>query len=258
MTKNLSTRANSGAPHLEGQARITLSNADLHPPIAQTKSLRGALRRLGKRSASQHFPVLTGIDLDIADGTRLGLIGPNGAGKSSLLRLLASVYEPTQGTIARRGRILTMFDLHFGMDDEASGYKNLEIAGALLGMRRRQVRDLVPEIEEFSELGEALSRPVKSYSSGMRVRLAYSLVTSLPADILLIDEIIGVGDAAFLKKARARMEDKLHDTKILVLASHADSVLQDFCTTGLVMDHGRIVFRGEIGEALQFYNRGIA
>lgn len=233
---------------------ITVKNADLHPPIAQVTSLRGTLKSLGRMKASESFPVLSDINLDLKEGTRLGLIGPNGAGKSSLLRLMAGVFEPTKGIVHRSGVTLTLFDLHYGMDDEASGYKNLEIAGALLGIKRQDIEALVPEVEEFSELGDALERPLKSYSSGMRMRLAFTLVTSLQADNLLIDEIIGVGDAAFLNKARSRLADKIDRSKVLVLASHADSVLSDFCTTGVVMSKGRIVYHDKIDDALNYYN----
>lgn len=240
---------------LENQIMISVENADFHPPIAHVTSLRGSLKRLGTRQPVENYPVLSDINLSLEDGTRLGLIGPNGAGKSSLLRMMAGVFEPTSGRVRRKGKTLTLFDLHFGMDEEANGYKNLEIAGALLGMTRREIHTLIPEIEEFSELGDALGRPLKSYSSGMRVRLAFTLITSLQADNLLIDEIIGVGDANFLKKARQRMASKLDRTKVLVLASHSDAVLSDFCTTGLVLIKGQVVFSGEINEALSHYNQ---
>lgn len=236
---------------------IAIRSADLHPPIAQTTSLRGSLRKLWSREEPRHFPVLSDIDLDLVPGTRLGLLGPNGAGKSSLLRLMAGIFEPTRGVVERSGKIVTLFDLHFGMDDEASGYKNLEIGGALLGISRKEIRALVPEIEAFSDLGEALERPIKSYSAGMRVRLAFSLITSLQADCLLIDEIIGVGDASFLKKARQRLERQMEKSNIVVLASHANSVLSEFCTTGIVLDHGRITYHGAIDDAIEHYSRSL-
>jgi ABC-2 type transport system ATP-binding protein len=232
---------------------ITIENVDLHPPIAQTTSLRATVKRLWSPHETRHFPVLTDINLDLPEGTRLGLLGPNGAGKSSLLRMIAGIYEPTSGRISRSGKILTLFDLGFGMDDEANGYENLEIAGALLGISARDVRRRVPEIEEFSDLGEALERPLKSYSAGMRVRLAFSLVTSVDADCLLIDEIIGVGDAAFLKKAKLRMQQQMERTKVVVLASHANDVLSSFCTTGIVMMHGKVLFHGKIDKAIEYY-----
>ena len=237
---------------------IRIRSADLHPPIARATSLRGSLKKLWLPEDVQQFPVLSDIDLDLTPGTRLGLLGSNGAGKSSLLRLMAGIFEPTRGSVERSGKIVTLFDLHFGMDEEASGYKNLEIGGALLGISRKEIRAMIPEIEEFSDLGEALERPIKSYSAGMRVRLAFSLITSLQADCLLIDEIIGVGDASFLKKARQRLERQMEKSNIVVLASHANSVLSEFCTTGIVLDHGKITFHGEINEAIAHYNRSVA
>lgn len=238
---------------------IRLERADLHPPNLQARSLRTSLQNFmrGTKAPVSSFPILSDINLDLTPGTRLGLIGPNGAGKSSLLRLMAGVYYPTYGRVSREGRTLTMIDLHFGMDEEASGYKNLEIAGALLGLDKHVISQLTPQIEKFSELGEALQHPIKIYSSGMRLRLAFSLITSIQASNLLIDEIIGVGDAYFLKKATQRIRDKLDETNVLVLASHADSVLSDFCATGIVMADGRIVYHGKIDDALSFYHQQI-
>lgn len=232
---------------------ITVTSANLHPPVLATASLRGALSQLFSRSSLGAHEILTDISLDLTPGTRLGLLGPNGAGKSSLLRLLAGIYTPTSGQIISEGKTVTLFDLQFGMDEEASGYKNLEIAGALLGISKAEVRRITPEIEAFSELGEALHRPIKSYSDGMRVRLAFSLVTHVKADNFLIDEIIGVGDAAFLEKAQARMRVSMDRAQVLVLASHANQVLEEFCTTGVIVVDGRILYHGPISEAIREY-----
>jgi len=239
---------------------ISIKRADLHPPIAHTTSLKSTLKNFWTKQKTRNFPALSELNIDLPAGTRLGLLGQNGAGKTSLLRLLAGIYEPTQGVVIRNGKILTLFDLHFGMDEEASGYENLKIAGALLGISAREVQRRVPEIEDFCELGEALERPLKSYSAGMRVRLAFSLVTSVEADCLLIDEIIGVGDAAFLHKAKARMQQQMERTKVVVLASHANDVLSSFCTSGIVLQQGRIVFQGAIDDAIRYYtnNSGAA
>jgi len=238
----------------DSPAMISLRHADLHPLVARTTSLRSSLKRLWySRRQVRHFPVLSDIDLDLAAGTRLGLLGANGAGKTSLLRLLAGIYEPTRGEISRSGKILTLFDLHFGMDEEASGYENLKIAGALLGISRQEIQRKLHEIEDFCELGDALMRPLKSYSSGMRVRLAFSLITSLDADCLLIDEIIGVGDAAFLRKAQTRIRQQMERTRVVVCASHSNEVLGNFCTSGVVLQNGRIMFHGAIVDAIEYY-----
>lgn len=236
---------------------IQLEHVNLHPQNLRALPLLAAIRQLlySRPGVASHCKILSDINLKLEPGARLGLIGPNGAGKSSLLRLLAGIYFPTSGQVRRKGRTLTMFDLSFGMDDEANGYENLKIAGALLGLGRQEIQKLTPKIREFSELGDALHQPLKTYSAGMRMRLAFSLISNIEASNLLIDEIIGVGDASFLKKATQRMREKLNKTDILVIASHADFVLTDFCTTGIVMDSGRIVYQNEIKNALSFYHK---
>lgn len=238
---------------------IQLEHVNLHPQNLRALPLLAAIRQLlySRTRVASHFKILSDINLNLEPGARLGLIGPNGAGKSSLLRLLAGVYFPTSGRVRREGRTLTMFDLNFGMDDEANGYENLKIAGALLGLSRQKIRKLTPKIREFSELGDALHQPIKTYSAGMRMRLAFSLISNIEASNVLIDEIIGVGDASFLKKVMQWMREKLNKTDILVIASHADFVLTDFCTTGIVMDNGRIVYQNEIKNALSFYHKKV-
>ena len=236
---------------------IQLEHVNLHPQNLRALPLLAAIRQLfySRPGVASHSQILSDINLKLEPGARLGLIGPNGAGKSSLLRLLAGIYFPTSGQVRRKGRTLTMFDLSFGMDDEANGYENLKIAGALLGLSRQKIQRLIPKIREFSELEDALHQPIKTYSAGMRMRLAFSLISNIEASNLLIDEIIGVGDASFLKKATQSMREKLNKTDILVIASHTDSVLTDFCTTGIVMDSGRIVYQNEIKNALSFYHK---
>lgn len=242
-------------------ARLRLNQAGLCYPLISdhAKSLRRVLASLLIGSGFSDLVVeevraLSEIDLDLRDGTRLGLIGANGAGKSSLLRLMAGIYAPTEGKVERSGKTISMFDLSYGMDEEATGHENIEIAGTTLGMSKRSIQNIGSEIEAFSELGSALGRPIKTYSTGMRMRLTFGLVSSLHADILLIDEIIGVGDARFMKKASARIADKVTQSQVFVLASHAESVLRDFCTTGAVLEAGRISFHGPIGEAIHYYN----
>jgi ABC-type polysaccharide/polyol phosphate transport system ATPase subunit len=240
---------------------LSVENASLRFPLMldSAKSLRAVLASaLSNRKRLEITPTyvdaLSGISLDLNEGTRLGVIGPNGAGKSTLLRLMAGIYAPTSGRVKRSGKTLTMFDLSYGMDEEADGYENIEIAGTVLGMSLAEVQKIKQEIVEFSELGDAMSRPIKTYSAGMRVRMAFGLVSSLNSDILLIDEIIGVGDSRFMKKASNRIQRQAEATKVFVLASHAEGVLRDFCTTGIVMSAGKIRFHGEINDAIAFYN----
>jgi lipopolysaccharide transport system ATP-binding protein len=242
-------------------AKLELVNAGLGYPLISdhAKSLRRLLANVivGKTIPEGHVQevrALSDISLDLHSGARLGLIGANGAGKSSLLRLMAGIYEPTEGRVIRSGKTVSMFDLSYGMDEEATGHENIEIAGTTLGMNGSLIQEVAAEVESFSELGSALERPIKTYSAGMRMRLTFGLVSSIHADILLIDEIIGVGDARFMKKASARIASKLAQTQVFVLASHAESVLRDFCTTGIVLEAGHVLFHGQIDAAIDFYN----
>ena len=149
----------------------------------------------------------------------------------------------------------TLFDLYLGMDDEAPGLENIFIAGTILGLTAKKIKTATPDIIEFAQLGDAIYRPLKTYSTGMRVRLAFAIASSIHSEIMLIDEIIGVGDTKFLKKASKRIVSIVSKAKILVLASHAEFVLRDFCTTGLVLDEGDIIFNGSIEDAIVFYNK---
>jgi ABC-2 type transport system ATP-binding protein len=240
---------------------IKLDKASVHFPVygEAALSLRHVMLRPFHRRAAlvrqQVVEALKEITLHVCEGDRLGLIGLNGAGKSTLLRLLGGIYEPTSGTVECRGQVGTLFDLHLGMDDEASGYENIFIAGIILGLSAVQIRAALPEVIDFTELGDAIWRPLKTYSTGMRVRLAYAIATSIHNEIMLIDEIIGVGDIRFLRKASCRAEDLARSAKIFVLASHAEFVLRDFCRTGVVLVDGRIPFQGPINDAIAFYNK---
>ena len=182
---------------------------------------------------------LRDITLSLKEGDRVGLVGHNGAGKSTLLRLLSGIYEPTRGSARIRGRVAPVFDLGVGMDPEISGYENIIIRGLFLGQTRKQMLAKIDEIAEFTELGEYLSMPLRTYSTGMRVRLAMGVVTSIDPEILLLDEGIGAVDAEFMKKARVRLQDLVERSGILVFASHSNEFLAQLCDTAMWIDHGR-------------------
>jgi len=243
-------------------AKVLLKDASVEFPVYSSSSLRSAIGFM-LRSPLQHFSspksvtALQSVTITLNDGDRVGLIGLNGSGKSTFLRLLAGIYSPTSGTVNVDGTITTLFDLSLGMDDEATGYDNMYIAGAILGLSRLKVSNMIPDIESFTELGEALDRPIKTYSAGMKVRLAFGMVTNAHSEIMLIDEIVGVGDMKFLDKASKRVKAASEHSKILLLASHAEFVLKDFCDTGLVFSEGKIVKYGLIDEAIEYYNSNI-
>jgi ABC-2 type transport system ATP-binding protein len=178
---------------------------------------------------------------------------PGGAGKSTLLRLLSGIYEPTRGTAVVDGKVAPVFDLGVGMDPEISGYENIIIRGLFLGMTRKQMEDRVDDIAEFTELGDFLRMPLRTYSTGMRVRLALGVVTSIDPEILLLDEGIGAVDAAFLEKSKKRLADLVERSGLLVFASHSDELLRELCDTAIWMEHGRVVRQGGLDEVLRAY-----
>lgn len=196
---------------------------------------------------------LRDITLSLKEGDRVGLVGHNGAGKSTLLRLLSGIYEPTRGSSYIQGRVAPVFDLGVGMDPEISGYENIIIRGMFLGQTRKQMQAKVDEIADFTELGEYLSMPLRTYSTGMRVRLAMGVVTSIDPEILLLDEGIGAVDAEFMKKARIRLQQLVERSGMLVFASHSNEFLARLCNTAMWIDHGTIKMSGGIDDVVRAY-----
>ncbi|WP_459548814.1 galactan export ABC transporter ATP-binding subunit Wzt/RfbE [Nocardia sp. X0981] len=243
------------------QVSIETRDAWVEFPIfdAKSRSLKKAF--LGKaggsigRNQSDVVVVeaLRDITLSLKEGDRVGLVGHNGAGKSTLLRLLSGIYEPSRGSARIRGRVAPVFDLGVGMDPEISGYENIIIRGLFLGQTRKQMLAKIDEIADFTELGEYLSMPLRTYSTGMRVRLAMGVVTSIDPEILLLDEGIGAVDAEFMKKARVRLQELVARSGILVFASHSNEFLAQLCDTALWIDHGRIRSHGGIEEVVRAY-----
>jgi homopolymeric O-antigen transport system ATP-binding protein len=241
---------------------IDVRNASVEFPIfdAKTRSLKKTVLGLGKAGGrigtDSKVPVieaLRDITVSLQHGDRVALVGHNGAGKTTLLRLLSGIYEPTRGSSRIVGKIAPIFDLAVGMDPEISGYENIVIRGLFLGMTRRQMEGKVEEIAEFTELGDYLSMPLRTYSTGMRVRLALGVVTSIDPEILLLDEGIGAVDAEFLAKARDRLHDLVKRSGILVFASHSDEFLRELCDTAIWLDHGQIREQGPLRQVLTHY-----
>jgi lipopolysaccharide transport system ATP-binding protein len=178
------------------------------------------------------------LSLEIKDGDRIGLVGHNGAGKTTLLRVLAGIYKPTGGTITIDGRVRALLDIYAGTEPESTGIENIYLRGFMMGMKRREITAKVDEIAEFTELGDFLALPMRTYSAGMLARLAFAVSTAVHNDILLIDESISAGDAAFQKKARQRIESLFDRTPIVILASHSEELISEFCNRRVQMDHG--------------------
>lgn len=242
---------------------IRLDDVHLRFPIASTvsHSFRRALYdRVGGLLAGrpggshlEYVQALRGIDLEIRDGERLGILGHNGAGKTTLLRVLARVYPPSSGRVRVEGRVSTLTDLSLGMDMNATGRKNIVFRLVFMGYSFSAARGAVEEITEFSGLGEFIDLPVRTYSSGMFLRLAFSISTHFAPDILLLDEIIGAGDAAFQEKALARVRGLLDQSRIIVLAAHDFGAIRAYCNRAIVLSQGAIVGRGGPEEMIGLY-----
>jgi ABC-2 type transport system ATP-binding protein/lipopolysaccharide transport system ATP-binding protein len=201
---------------------------------------------------------LNDVSLAAEHGEHIGLIGHNGAGKSTVLRAVAGVYEPVIGMITVCGRVASLIDLTLGMDLEASGYENIRIRCMLLGFASGEIEAHIDDIADVSELGDFLAMPVRTYSSGMVLRLAFAISTSITPDILLMDEWIGAGDASFMKKAQARLQNLLGRTGILFIASHSEAIVKDNCTRAIWLEHGSIRADGLPEEVWREYHTWIS
>jgi len=242
------------------QVSIDTTGACVDFPIfdARSRSLKKTVMGLvgGNIASNSKVPIieaLRDIDVHLEHGARVGLVGHNGAGKSTLLRLLSGIYEPTRGRAVINGRVAPVFDLGVGMDPEVSGLENIIVRGLFLGMTRKEMEARVDDIADFTELGDFLRMPLRTYSTGMRVRLALGVVTSIDPEILLLDEGIGAVDSAFLDKSKKRLKELVERSGLLVFASHSDAFLRDLCDTAIWMEHGQIKAHGDLEDVLKAY-----
>ncbi|HEX2578828.1 MAG TPA: ABC transporter ATP-binding protein [Rhabdochlamydiaceae bacterium] len=240
-------------------ARIELEEVSLVYPIygVNARSLKKSFinfavgGRLSHEKGSIEVEALKEINLKLQNGDRLGIIGHNGAGKTSLLKVLAQIYEPTQGSVTINGQTNCLFDIMMGMDQELTGYENIMLRGLIMGLSKKEIKKIVPDVEAFAELGDFLKMPIKTYSSGMMVRLAFGIVTSISCDILLIDEVVNVGDASFMEKAKRRIADLIHRSDILVLSTHDHRTIKEFCNKALWLEKGQIKCFGQMDEVFK-------
>lgn len=236
------------------------------PAVPSERSLRKELFKAGVKTLSKQlggdrinadvkrqFRALDGLNFTIKDGDKIGIIGHNGAGKSTLLRLLTGSYFPTQGTVEREGVVMPLLTLGVGMNADFSGLENITLCGLYLGIKPSVMKTKVEEIAEFTELGQFLSMPVRTYSAGMLLRLTFGIATCSDPEILLLDEVFGAGDARFYEKAKQRMEKTMSQAKILMLATHSPGLISDYCNRIFVMNRGKIVFDGDVDEGNQVY-----
>lgn len=247
-------------------ASIKLKNVSVAFPIydSSSRSLKRQLfsgnagGRIQSDPGSHKISMVQALDdvsFQFNHGDRVGLVGHNGAGKTTLLRVLAGIYEPATGTVDVEGNIAPLFDITLGMDQDATGYDNIELRGLFLGMSRKQVREKIDEIAEFTELGAFLGLPIRTYSTGMRMRLAFAISTSIDPDILLLDEGIGAGDAAFLDKAKKRLDAFTEKAAIIVLASHSEDWIRRMCEKAVLLEHGKPVLIDDVEKVLAVYRK---
>lgn len=235
---------------------VNLKNKSLLSTIGNSVGGSISQNRPGK-SAATHVTALEGINIDLKTGDRLGLLGHNGAGKSTLLQVLNGGIFPTSGLIEVKGRISPLLNMGNGASADLSGYDNIMLLGLDAGLTRREIQDLTDSIIEFSELGDFIHLPIRTYSSGMYLRLSFAIATSCDPEILLIDELFGAGDAGFFAKAKSRMETLVDKAGILVFSTHATQLIETYCNKAVVLSHGKIVFEGEPAEASDFYRKSM-
>jgi ABC-2 type transport system ATP-binding protein len=242
---------------------IIVKNLSVDIPIFDVAS--ASLKKLFLRKAiggmvaaeGSHVVVnaLRDVSFDARDGDRIGLIGDNGSGKTTLMRVLADIYPPSSGTVEVDGRVSPMFDNNLGMNADATGLENIRLCGMLWGLTPRQINDSIDDIAEFTELGGYLDMPVRTYSQGMQLRLAFAIVTVREPEILLLDESIGVGDANFFQKAFARLQGLVSRSRILMVASHSDAMIRELCSKALWLHNGTLMDYGPVDRVLHAYSK---
>lgn len=242
-------------------ASIALDNVSIHFPIYHTgaRSLRKTLlsmatkRNIATDRHGLYVRALDDVSLAIDHGDRVGIVGKNGAGKTTLLRVIAGIYEPVAGRVRVDGTVSALLDVNLGLSLDATGYENIVLRGLYLGMRPSEIQALAPGIAEFSELGEFLHFPARTYSTGMFLRLAFSIVTATKPELLVMDEWLMAGDAHFLSKAAERIDTFIGQSKILVLASHSLEIIRKWCNRVIWLESGRVVMVGDPATVLDRY-----
>ncbi|WP_338925712.1 ABC transporter ATP-binding protein [Mycetohabitans endofungorum] len=241
------------------ELKISLRNVGVRfDVLARHETLKSALvsklrRPHVRRTERRYVDALKRVDVEIVHGERVGLIGLNGAGKSTILKVMAGIYPPTQGSATIQGHVSAMFELATGFEMSQTGWDNIRIRGMLLGLTPAQIEERIHQIAEFSELGEFLDYPVKTYSAGMFIRLAFSVSTAINPEILLLDEVMGAGDLQFAEKAKRRMLEFMEQGKILVFSSHSLPLVSDFCERVIWLRKGEVVMDGPAKAVLARY-----
>jgi ABC-type polysaccharide/polyol phosphate transport system ATPase subunit len=249
---------------MTAMAHIHIDNVHVRFPVMHIahRSLKKRLVATATGGAIMHdarsVPVvhaLSGVSAHFEVGDRIGLIGPNGSGKSTLLRVIAGIYEPDEGRVSVGGNVAALLNVNLGFNDNLTGRENMRLRGMYMGLRRKEVEALVPEIADFTELGDYLDLPVRTYSSGMQMRLALGMATAVKPDILLMDEWILAGDLRFMEKAKARVSAFVRQARVLVIASHSASVIRTWCSKAIYLKNGYLQAFGPAAQVLDAYEK---
>jgi ABC-type polysaccharide/polyol phosphate transport system ATPase subunit len=219
-------------------------------------SLAGMLRRSDARE--NHFWALRHINLTLKHGESLAVIGPNGAGKSTLLLALAGILEPSEGEIETNGRVSSLLTLGAGFEHDLTGRDNIDLAGAFMNIPQSLMTDLTPSIIEFADIGPFIDAPVKTYSSGMKARLGFSIATAITPDILLLDEVLGTGDQVFRARSQARVRELVAKARAIVLVTHDLTYVAEFCNRAILLERGKLIHEGEPEEIVALYRDRVA
>lgn len=226
------------------------------PYVDRKPTLRRSMGRFRHRE-QEDVIALDGVSFQVAPGEAFGVIGRNGAGKSTLLRCVAGTLRPNSGKVVVNGRTSTLLQLGVGFNPELSGHRNVYLGGLAAGLRKKQIDELFDEIVEYAELGEAIDRPVKTYSTGMFSRLAFSVAMHLEPEVLLLDEVLAVGDEGFRKKSMEAMQELLDRAGTIVFVSHSLGRLKEFCDRAIWLDNGRIAAEGAATDVVKAYRKSV-
>lgn len=242
----------------EGQPAVRIRDLGIRYNLRLTRrntlkqSLVGMVRR-GEEVKQTHFWAIRNLDLDIRHGDNLGVIGPNGAGKSTLLLSLAGILAPSEGSVEMFGGTSTLLTIGAGFDGDLTGRDNIDLAGAFLGIPHQEMARITPDIIEFADIGPFIDAPLKTYSTGMRARLGFSIATSVIPDILLLDEVLGTGDQTFRSKSQQRIRDLIKTAKAVVVVTHDLGYVTEFCNRAILVERGGIVAEGNPSEVVTEY-----
>ena len=242
--------------HPEEAVAITADRLGVKYNLRLTKKQtvkESVVRRVRREGGETDFWALRGVSFKVRHGESLGIIGPNGAGKRTLLQVLAGIITPSEGEVAVDGHISSLLTLGVGFDQDLSGMDNIRLAGAYMGMDHRVVEERLPGIVDYADLGPFIDAAIKTYSSGMKARLGFSIATSVEPDILLLDEVLSTGDAAFRSKSKQRVGELVQEAKAIVLVTHDMNWVTEYCNRAMLIEKGTIVMEGTPNEVVALH-----